>query len=81
MPKRIDAALHLVVADQLLVRGDRDGGLAELAHAVEAAPGLVDLIKFEDAVARREDPVLNLMRFVMVEQEFVDWKGPEAEPR
>lgn len=74
MPKRIDAALHIVVADQLLARGDKVAGLAELALAVETVPGLTDLIKFEEAIARGEDPVLNLRRFVLVEQEFVDWK-------
>ena len=82
MPMRIDAALHIVVAHQLLALGDKAGGLAELARAVETAPGLTDLIKFEEAIARGEEPVFHLERFVLVEQEFVDWKdvGDEVRP-
>ena len=75
MPKRIDAALHLIVADRLLERGDRDAGLSELAHAVETVPGLPDLIKFEEAIARGEDPVLNLRRFILAEEDFVAWNA------
>lgn len=73
MPKRVDAALHIVVADQLLAKGSTASGLAELAHAIETVPGLMDLIKFEEAIGRGENPKLNLMRFVLAEQEFIDW--------
>jgi hypothetical protein len=72
MPKRVDAALHIVVANQLLAKGDSVGGLTELAHAVETVPGLTELIKFEEAIGRGENPKLNLMRFVLAEQEFID---------
>lgn len=72
MPKRIDAALHIVVANQLLAKGDTVGGLTELAHAVETVPGLTEIIKFEEAIVRGENPKLNLMRFVLAEQEFID---------
>jgi hypothetical protein len=73
MPKRIDAALHLLVADNLLAQGERSDGLEELAYAVETVPGLADLIKFEEAIARGEDPVLNLRKFVLAEQGFINW--------
>lgn len=73
MPARIDAALHIVVADKLLARGDRADGLTELGHAVETVPGLADLVRFEDAITRGENPVLHLNKFVLGEQEFVDW--------
>ncbi len=73
MPKRIDAALHIIVANQLLAKGDAVGGLTELAHAVETAPGLTDLIKFEEAIRRKQIPKLDLMNFIMAKQEFIEW--------
>src|SRR3954466_14968028 len=76
MPMRIDAALHVVLADQLLREAEKEKAMEQLGHAVETVPGLVDLIKFEDAIGRGEDPIFNLERFVLGETEFVDWRAP-----
>jgi hypothetical protein len=65
MPVRIDAALNLLVADELLSRGDRDEGLAELARAVETVPGLADLVRFEERIRAGEDPTLHLRKFTL----------------
>lgn len=73
MPKRIDAALFIVTADNLLAQGDKAASLAELAHAVETVPGLADLVRYEAAIVRGEDPLLSLRKFIFGEAEFVDW--------
>jgi hypothetical protein len=78
MPARIDAALHILVADRLLRFGDREEGLAELAQAVETVPGLADLVRFEEAITRGEDPVLDLRKFILRESEFAVWDKAEA---
>jgi hypothetical protein len=46
---------------------------------VETVPGLADLIKFEEAMKRGEDPVPNLRQFVLDESEFVDWGLPDGD--
>jgi hypothetical protein len=71
MPRRIDGALHLLVGDQLLAQGDRDAGLAEIAHAVETVPGLGDLIKYEDAMVAGEPLFLELSPFVLGAKNFL----------
>jgi hypothetical protein len=76
MPMRIDAALHILLADQLLRTAEKEKAMEQLGHAVETVPGLVDLIKFEEAIGRGEDPIFNLERFVLGEAEFVDWEKP-----
>lgn len=79
MPARVDAALHIVVADGMLARGDRSEGLTELGYAVETVPGVAELVRFEEVIARGEDPVLHLSKFVLGEQEFVDWGKAKAD--
>ncbi|QGL77846.1 hypothetical protein [Stenotrophomonas maltophilia] len=70
LPDRIDAALHLVVADRLLEQGDRINGLSELSHAIEAAPGLTGLMDLEASVHRGEELHLDITRFVLGEADF-----------
>jgi hypothetical protein len=77
MPERIDAALHLVAADQSFARGEGSAGLTQLSHAVETVPGLVELIEYEEAIMREEDPLLDLYAFVL-SQPFLNVKSPET---
>lgn len=67
MPARIDAALFLVLADALLQTGDREQALIQIGNAVEAAPGLPDLIEYEEGIRRGQRVVLALQRFVLGE--------------
>lgn len=76
MPTRIDAAIHVVLADRLLRDANKDKAMEHLGHAVETLPGLVDLINFEKAFGRGDHPILDLRRFVFGETEFVDWRKP-----
>lgn len=76
MPMRIDAALHIILAHQLLLTAEKEKAMEQLGHAAETVPGLIDLIKFEEAVRRGESPIFNLERFVLGEAEFVDWGKP-----
>lgn len=71
LPMRVDAALHILLADRLLHEGSKTKALGELGRAVETVPGLAPLIEFEQAIERGEDPVLNLSRFVLGEAEFI----------
>lgn len=71
LPMRVDAALHILLADRLLHEGSKTKALGELGRAVETVPGLAPLIEFEQAIERGEDPVLNLGRFVLGEAEFI----------
>lgn len=79
MPARIDAALHIIVGEKLLARGQREKGLAEIAHAVETVPGLPDLVRFEEAIVRGEDPLLDLRKFILREAEFITWNRSESD--
>lgn len=45
-------------------------------YAVETVPGLPDLIKFEEAIRCGDDPTLNLRKFMLGENEFVEWGPP-----
>lgn len=65
MPKRLDAALHLLLADRLQEAGEMQLALQELARAVETAPGLAELIEYEAAQQRGEDPVFHLLPFLL----------------
>lgn len=76
MPKRIDAALYLIVAGQLFLNGDNEGGLNELCRAVETVPGLADLIKYEESIKRGYHQTIDMTRFVFGETEFVEWNSP-----
>lgn len=79
MPPRIDAALLLVVAGRLLDpdtdMGTESEALEHLGQAVEAVPGLTELIRFEDSIRRGKRPILDLARFIQGEAEFVIWPG------
>lgn len=79
LPSRIDAALYMLLADRLLSEGEKEKALEQMRFAVETVPGVPDLIKFEEALARDEDPVLNLTRFILRESEFVDWNRPASD--
>ncbi|WP_443478349.1 hypothetical protein ACLIMP_22010 [Novosphingobium aerophilum] len=71
MPKRIDAALHLLVADRLLKEGNKGCGLEEVSHAVETVPGIMDLIRFEEALKNDEDLDLDIKRFILSQEPFI----------
>ncbi len=77
VPKRIDAALHLLVADRLLSKGNKEAGLEEIAHAVETVPGLAGLIRFEQALKSDEDLGFDLNRFILSQEPFIK-TDPEA---
>lgn len=77
VPKRIDAALHLLVADRLFGEGNKEAGLEEIAHAVETVPGLAGLIRFEEALKSDEYLDFDLNRFILSQEPFIK-TGPEA---
>lgn len=83
LPSRIDAALHILLADRLIAAGRGDAGIAELAHAVETVPGCAELIAYEAGMRCGEDPALDLHAFVLGKGHFLcgdgaDPSGPEA---
>ncbi|MBB4087086.1 hypothetical protein [Sphingomonas carotinifaciens] len=78
LPKRIDAALYILIADQLLAIGDKASAMVALGQAVETVPGLADLIDFEAALERGDDPTLNLRPFILGEETFVTWDKKET---